>query len=425
MPAPRLIVNILSGASGRFLGLLVPYIVMPWMLAYMGERGFGIWLTATSLTSMAAFLDLGIGNATLTRLSYDFERKDLSSARKEIASAFLVLIPIAALLLLFLTVWTFAHMADAQEPREALILAVTLGCFIVGMPLSLVHRVFYARHQVWLSSLWSVAGAVIAGGLCFGAIAAQLPFWGVALAYGAGATLSSLGAMLWLFVREPVLMPRPADFSLANSVSIAALGLRFLALGTLTTLFLNADLVIIAKILGPEAVTTYGVPAKLGSLLMLMVTVMFLPLWAENAAGIARRDFSWVWRNTIRMSLLGGGAILFAGLALSWLADPIIRVWMGTGFPGQNGIVLGIALFATAMAVASPFFMVLNAGAITRVQIILWTAFGIMTVPAKIYATSQNATWAIPLISACVYAGVMLPALFRSARTFLTEASHG
>jgi len=87
----NLIKGILGGAGGRSVSLLAPFLVMPIMLNSMGESIFGLWLTILSLTSMIMFMDLGIGNGLLTKLSYENGLKNYGNMKSYIASGYFIL----------------------------------------------------------------------------------------------------------------------------------------------------------------------------------------------------------------------------------------------------------------------------------------------------------------------------------------------
>lgn len=430
MAMPRLISNILGGVAGRFLGLLAPYIVMPWMLAYMGDRSFGLWLTATSLTSMAAFLDLGIGNATLTRLARSFATRNDALAREQITIAYAALGTVAGLAWgVGALIWWFGglpflglNLPEAVADRA--ILAATLGAFVFGIPLSTIHRIYYARHEVWRSSLWSTVGSALAVGLSLSSILLALPVWLVALAYAAGPILMALVATLIFFARNRQIAPRAEEISVPATITLLREGLHFLGLAVLTSVFLNLDPVIIAHVAGPEAVTTYGVPAKLGSILMLLVSTLFMPLWAENGAALARGERDWVRRNTLRMSLGGTALILVAGLVLVALSGPLISLWMGRSFEGQQSVLIAMTFLSAAMAMTSPFFMVLNSQGRTAIQMVVWSLFGAVSIPLKLYFVGNDTLWAAPVISAIVYTAAITPAIAISALRILGQ-KHG
>jgi len=83
-----LIHAITSSLLGRGVMLLAPLLIMPAMLEHLGPGLFGVWVTGTSIISLAAFMDFGIGNSLLTSLAIYHGRLEEQSARRCIGAAY-------------------------------------------------------------------------------------------------------------------------------------------------------------------------------------------------------------------------------------------------------------------------------------------------------------------------------------------------
>lgn len=411
----RLLLAVIGGAMGRSLVLVAPFVIMPAMLRYLGDVHFGAWMTAVSLTSMAQFSDLGIGNGLLTRLSAALGRDDNATARMDISSSYvmlscvaLILSAIATTILLLLNM--FSSAAFFTDASSVEIIAAAIGTFLVGIPTSVIQRVMYAQQQVMLSNLWQIAGAFASVGCCSAAIMTKLPAWGAVLAYGLPTALTQIVAAIWFFRRNRELQPSFADATKESGRKLLDLGLRFLALGILTSISLNVDNVIIATNVGPHAVTQYSVPSKVGSLLGLVITTIFLPLWAANGEALARGDLQWVRRNTLRMVWIGGAGVALAALMLTIAGNWIIDRWMGRSFVDQQLILGFLGGLSVTMALASPYQMVLNSLGNIRPQIWAAAAYLAITLPLKfILLVTSESLWLAPLISTLAYMLTIFP----------------
>ena len=410
----RLLFGIIGGALGRSVSLLAPFLIMPAMLRYLGDAHFGIWMTAVSITSMAQFSDLGIGNGLLTRLSAFLGRDDIVSARTDVSSAYAIL----ALLALFLMVVTsallfvssiFSFVPALTAPGTIAIIAVVFGTFFASIPASVIQRIMYARQQVMLSNLWQIVGALFAVICCWTAIALKLAPWVAVLGYGLPAIFSLIVSALLYFIKHPELRPRLAKVSKESGRALLALGLRFLALGILTSVALNADNLIIAINAGAHSVTQYSVPAKIGSLLGLVITTLFLPLWPANGEALARGDLHWVRANTRRMVWIGVGVVATTAMALALAGNWIIHLWMGRSFENQQEILGFLGALSIAMAIASPYQMVLNSLELIRPQIFAAGTYLAISVTIKFIFVTPATLWIMPLISLSVYMLTILP----------------
>lgn len=419
----RLIVNIVGAMAGRAITLLAPLIVMPAMLEYLGSSSFGIWMIAVSLTSMAMFADLGVGNGLLTRLSAAHGRGDFVAGRVDIASAYAILTAVAVLasIVVGIVLLTWANIAESLTAssfsiNSLAIIGASFVCFFAGLPAGVIQRVMYARQQVLLSNLWQVAGAFLSVVACFTGIAAGWPAWAVVTLYGLSPVLVAVVAAGHYFFLHSDLRPRITDCRWEHARALLLLGGRFLSLAILTSISLNIDNVLIGTFRGPEAVTDFAVPAKIGSFLGLIITTIFLPLWGANGEALAKGDRAWVWKNSVRMSAIGGATITVMAILLFLASDWIISVWMGRIFPGQQSVLAALGAFSVVMALTSPMNMVLNALGEVRVQIQAWSGFFALTLLTKALFVRDGGLWMLPAISAFTYAFVVLPVITRAAR---------
>ena len=415
--ARALLQSIIGSVGGRAATLLAPFLVMPVMLEHLGPRDFGVWMTAIAVTNIAQFADLGIGNGLLTRLSAAFARDDQDAIRADIASGYAVLCAVALpLVIAGLVLMTLAG------PDVSPIYGATLAAFAVSIPASVIQRVLYAAQQVVRANMWQIAAAALSVGTTFAAIGAEWSGAAVVLAYALVAPVMMVVAAIVTFVQRPEIAPRLAAIS-GNAVrSLMGLGSRFLVLAILTATAMSADNIIIAVQLGEAAVTDYAVPARLGSLLTLVVGTMMMPLWSTYGDAMARGEHGWVWGNARRMALIGFGAVLVVGTGLTLFIDPILMLWMGRSFADAAWIIGGLAVFSAITALTAPFNMILNAAGRTDVQIAAWAIYLVLALAAKWVLLPIAGILVLPFIDTLFYALAIAPVMGVIARRIANPA---
>lgn len=422
----RIVTGIFGGALGRSISLLAPFIVMPIILHMLGAYLFGVWMTVLSFTAMALFMDFGIGNGLLTKLSYANGLNNYSEMRAYIVSAYISLSIIAFILIMIVCFLFYVAKSHLNffyfENIEALyIVLVSLVIFIFGIPISVIQRIMYARQQILKFNLWQIFGALISLILCYSAVFFKLNSWLIIVAYSMPPLIILLIATIVFFKQNGEISPQLKYFSKERSLELLHIGSKFLVLSVLTSIALNIDNLIISFKLGSETVTDFAIPAKIASLLGVVVTTLFLPLWSANGEAIAKRDYDWVLKTTKKMMFLGSLVVFLCSIPLIVFNKEIINIWMGREFENQQEILFFLCVLSLGMAITSPIQMLLNSLGRVQFQIKIWVIFLVVSVLLKITFIDDFELWVIALISSLAYFLIVIPMLIYSALNIFKE----
>lgn len=422
----RIVTGILGGALGRSISLLAPFIVMPIILHTLGAYLFGVWMTVLSFTTMALFMDFGIGNGLLTKLSYANGLNNNSEMRAYIISAYISLTVIAfilvsiLLLLFFLTNFHFFSL-DLKNQEALYIVFASAIIFVLGIPISVIQRIMYAKQQILKFNLWQISGAFFSLFFCYIAVLLKLSSWLIILAYSAPPLIILIIATVVFFNDNKEISPELSSFSKEKSLDLLKIGSKFLVLSILTSIALNIDNVLISFKLGSEAVTDFVVPAKIASLLSVVVTTLFLPLWAANGEAIAKKDYDWVLKTTKKMVFLGALVVFLCSVPLILFNKEIINLWMGHEFKNQQEILIFLCLLSLGMAITSPLQMLLNSLGRIQIQIKIWVIFLFISIALKLIFLDGSALWVVALISSGTYFFIVIPILIYSILNVFKE----
>lgn len=414
-----LFVAVISGLAGRAVALIAPLLVMGPMLDHLGPTLFGIWLTAVSLAALANFLDFGIGNAALTRFSEAFGRGQLDGARSLLGQAYVLLAGLAAGFIvvtiagieLITVVLPGVFESQAQTAVVAIVLSALFLTFVTG----LLVKMLQARQAYVHAQLVQISGPIAALSATLFAISAGFDPVIVVLHYTLASPLAQAAWSLVYFAARPEQRPTFDQLDRTSMRAWTGIGGAFLVVSILTAVGMNMDNMIIAARAGAEAVTNFGVPARLGSLLMLIVFTVFMPLWTLFGNALARGEREWLLHTAMKMSAGGALAVLIVGLTMVILADPIFLLWMGRSFPDQQLVLMGMVASATVIALTSPFNMILNAAGMARQQIMPWAGFVGLCLVAKALMVTPETTWWVPWITTAAYAVCVTPRILQLA----------
>ena len=430
----RLASGIVTALLSRATGAVVPLVLIPITLSYLGAELYGLWMAATALTGMVAFADLGLGNGLMTKLAPCYAEGDTERARRYVSTAYLILLVVSATtcgllwLLSHVIPWSVLLNADGTaSPEDARAVAlVCLTAFVLNIPLALVVRVQYAYQQVGRSNIWQAAGSLAALPLTLGAVHAGLPPVAVVAATVLGPVLVNLVNTGWMFLRQrPDIAPRPGAVDPRLARELLRLSGLFFLLTILWSAALQADTLVVAHALGLASVTAYAVPVRVFNLLGLLVTLVNLPLWPANGDALARGDLGWVRRTTRRMTLFSVSAVLLPAVGLVLVGGRLVDTWFGVPAGADPWLLGGLALWMVALAAVSPRAMVQNAAGVVRPQLLGVSLYLVLSVGAKWYGATRYGVVAVPYLSVVGYVLTVVPCTVYGYRRALTSAGGG
>jgi O-antigen/teichoic acid export membrane protein len=357
-------------AIANALNTLTVFASVPLTLRYLGAERYGLWMTITSVVAFLSFADLGVGNVLLNIISEANGKGDIESARKNIASAFYLLVFIAlGIALIFTSAYFFINWSAffnvtslTAKSEAGPAVTVFLACFLVNLPLSLVPRIRMGYQQGYISGIWLAISNLIGLGLLFvvAYIRAGLP-WLILTIIGTSVLGNVFNGIALFGFQRPDLAPNLRDISYKIAGEIIGVGSLFLILQVTNAITYSADNIIIAQILGPAAVTNYAVPSKLFTLLPLVLYMFLSPLWPAYSEAIARGDENWAKKTLAKTLLISGVLCFLAGIFLLIFGKVILDIWTGSKVVFSFSLMLALGVWTTVQAIISALSMFLNA----------------------------------------------------------------
>jgi O-antigen/teichoic acid export membrane protein len=375
----RVFLAALASSGARLVAIATSLAAIPLALGYLGPERYGLYATIAAVTTILAFADFGIGNGLLNLVAEATGRGDLIAAHRAVSTAVVTLTAIAAGLALIIAAalpvlpWdALANVHSAIAAREAQpTLAVAAVAFIVSIPLGVVQRIQLGMQEGFRNGLWAAAGSVIA--LLGVAMAVGLDSGtpGVVLALMGGPVLA-LG-LNWLALTRRQLRwtrPWPLQVDAVTAKRLATLGGLFFVLQLSFSVSYQSDVVIAARLLGPEAAATYSVTLRLFLFGQSLATMVLIPLWPAYTEAIHRGDTPWV-RRTLRRSIAATAVLTTAWSLFMTVAGPAgLFGVIGPGLRPPTPLVVGAAVWGIVSTTFSAGAMLLNAASVIRFQVL-------------------------------------------------------
>lgn len=327
--------------------VLVGLWLTPFLLRYLGQHDYGLWLLAAQVLLYLGLMDLGIVALLPREVAYasalEDEREDPLRALVG-HSARIVLWQTPVVLVVGLAVWWL--IPPEWDALRWPLLVVVLA-FVATFPFRLFQAVLQGLQD--LSFLGATHLVAWGTGTVVTVLGVVLGFGLYSIAAGWAVTQAVSPILAWRRLRTHFPGALPPHLP---SVTFSVVKEQFrkgvwISVSKVAQALLNGtDLVVIGKLLGPEAVVPYACTAKLVNLLgnqpqLFMQTA--LPALSELRASAPRQRLLDVSTGMAQLMLIGSGAVVVLVLVVN---EPFVTWWVGASRYG--GIDL-TALLAAGM----------------------------------------------------------------------------
>lgn len=411
----RLLWNIVSAFAVRGMSILITLVTVPLTLNYLGAERYGIWLTISSLTSLFAFADLGIGNGLLNAISDSYGRDDVDKTRRYVASAFAILTAITLLIgVLFTAVYSFIDwpsLLNVQTPQAAREVGPSVFlfviCFLIGIPLGVIQRVQMGYQEAYINHVWTIIGRIVSliALLLVISIHGGLELLVLALV-GTPLIATILNGVHVFFFRHRTLLPRLTDVDFTYGRRLLKLGFLFFVLQIAGLIAYSSDNLVLVRLLGPEAVATYAVPVQLFNFSALLLSIGLNPLWPAYTEALARGDSQWVKTIFVRSVKISIAIALVVSVLLLLFGYDLLRLWVGTEIVPPLLLMIALAVWQMLTSLNGSFAMLLNGANVIRFQVICSLSMAVANLIFSIFLVQEVG------ISGVVWGSILAQTIF-------------
>ena len=387
-----------TAAVAKGSALAAMLISVPLTLGYLGPERFGLWMTVAAVIAMLGFADFGLGNGILNAVSHDSGRNDFRGIHQSVSNGMIMLAAIGILILaVFLAIYPFVpwpavfnvdtELAALESGPVVLVLVV---CFIATLPLAATQKIQLGLQQGYWGNLWEAVGSIagLIGIVVATSLEAGLPWIALAMA-GAPVVFRALNTLVFFAFQETALRPRLAHFDLNAIRRLIRAGILFFSLQLAVVVGFQSDNIIIARILGVEAVAGYDIALKLSTLPAVFIGLVVVAQWPAYGEAWTRGDSAWIRRTfvrTLRLSLLF--AVPFGVILLIW-GDTIIRIWAGPEVVPSIGLLIGISVWSVLLVLGNVIAALLNGLHVVKFQAINALLMATANILISIYLVNQ------------------------------------
>ena len=385
-----------TGFVARALGIAANFATVPLVMSALGTGGFGVWAAITSLLTMMLFLDFGIGNSAMNRITEALAHDDHAKATLLVRHAYLVLGGITLVLLLMCGALYVSGALQILAQHSGSFLAghidLTVGfvlCYAAVIPASFVQRLLYA-HQLGglattLQLVFSLSYLVLSALATWAAQGLAVFVLGYVLLMAV-----VYGGYSFYFLRRhyPVLRLRGTFDKKVAFALLRDAGLFFLLQTTVSAVY-SSDIVILSAVVSPNDVAIYAATWRMFALVPMVNGLMLAPFWPAVSDAKARNDWLWIkvaYLRNLKRSMLVSVVLVIALIALGNL---LLQVWTGGRLQAPLPLLLLLGLWVLLEGYGQCMAMLLNGLRILRLQLVVAALLLVLGVSLKLYLTQS------------------------------------
>ncbi len=381
------------------------------ILSFISRSDYGIWLTVGSFVSWFTFLDLGLGNGLLNKLTEALSLKDYPLARSYLSTAYFSLILIMGIFfLIFLLIFPFINWHSVIIPNESenqylnILILLAFTSFAAQMVLNIITTLLKADQKYAFGQSLGMGGSVayfilliisaslLNGNLLILALIAYLP------------PLLFYSLSTFLLFRKKYALIRPS-FRFINRgyfSEIAKLGVKFFIIQIAAIVMFATDNIIITQLSNVEEVVPYNIARFYFGPLSMAYGLILAPLWPAFTDAYIKKDINWIKKVTNKILVLWI-ALVFAVGIMVFAADTFYKIWTSgrVEVPFILSAIMGLSVIITSWNL--PFVYFINGVGKIKLQLYNSVAVMLINIPLSIlFARNLKMGTAGIILATCV-----------------------
>jgi O-antigen/teichoic acid export membrane protein len=368
--------NVVSSYLTTGVIAVAALVTTPILARGLGPEGYGIWVLVASFALYLELLEFGFGKATPKFVAEFAARGDDAGVRATIATSFWILAVLGSIaaivgaIVAALFPSIFGVSSDLRTAAQILILLVLVD-LAVSIPSDTFGGVLMGLQRFYLVNVTLVAVTI-----------AQAIAWTIVLALDGGlvalgivtVALSLSGQLArYLLARRhvPNASVRPRDVDRAMGRRFTTLSVWFFVLDMSKVVLVRLDTVVVGIVVNVAGAGVYAVGQRLTLALEQLIEPLTKSFFPHSSSLSAAED-----REGRRRSLMLGTRLSLAiaapiALAMAFLAHPLLRLWLGSGFDDAAEVVVLLSASVTTTA-------------LTRTGLLMLQGVGDVRIPALI-----------------------------------------
>jgi O-antigen/teichoic acid export membrane protein len=403
--------NIIASFFVKGADLGLGFIRVAILLSFVGNSDYGIWLTVSSFVAWFAFLDIGLGNGLLNKLTAALSKKDYELAKTYLSTAYFSLTLImGGFYLLFLILFPFINWHSVISPHEIynpylnILVLASFTSFALQMVISIIVTVLKADQKYAYGQAIGLVGSIIYLILliiCSKLFKGNLLILSI-IAYVPPIICFILFTIVLFKTKYAHIKPSRKYVKISYLKDLAKLGVKFFIIQIGAIVMLTTDNIIISQIGRVSDVVPYNISRYYFNLVSMVYGLILTPLWPAFTDAYVKEDFVWIKRIVKKIIYLW--LVLSAAVVVMYFASDIFyKIWVGdkVKVPGILSLIMGLYVIIASWNL--PFVFFINGTGKIKLELYNCIVVMIINVPlCVLFAKTFNMGTAGVILSTCL-----------------------
>lgn len=385
-----------AGFTGKIVTTAVSLVIVAVAVRHLGLTAYGVVAVVAGLVNVLGFLDFGIGNSVISRVSAFLERGDMKSAGTEVTVAILVLSVIGTLVAMVGTVVSFmippSWIFDA--PGVSVIdvrLSLVVFFVSVGMaiPVLMGTRICLAQELGSVNNAYLMAGTLLSLVSVLISVLCDFPVWTFVCGLLLAPNMALLIQTIWYTTRSRYAVPLVIDSVTWRHVkTLTTASGPFMVLGFCSAISYQTNVLIVAYVLDSAAAGVLATALRVYSLVGSLFLGGLQQGWASSARAIEADDMQWVRNSFYRVFLFSGSIVLILSLCVFLVGRPLISLWVGPELIPPWMLMGALSIWTVYSFVMTQMSFLLNSADIVLPQAVVASVMLCLLIPLSIFLSS-------------------------------------
>ncbi len=364
----QFVINVSANAIVMLVNIVIGLWYTPYLIKNLGVATYGIVILATSLTQYMSIFNSSIDNAVGRFLTLDIRKQAAKSANLTFNTAFwsglslsLFLLPIVVVIAWFAP--QLFNVPEGQERSAQLLFVAVMSSYLLIILRSIFSASAFAHNRLDLKNTIIISNTLVRVLVVISlfTLATQPQAWQVGCATLAGAFISFILAISIWHELTPELGIRRKMFDHARWKDMFSMSGWLIVNQVGTLLFLNIDLIVVNRYLGPEAQGRYGSILQLVILLRTLAAAIATAITPIALAQLARDDTREMLVMTRRSVKWMGLIIALPIGGLVGFSVPFLTLWLGAEFASLAVLLTVLTVHLCINLAVRPLFSIQTA----------------------------------------------------------------